>query len=191
MTRFIAIDPGERWVGVAALGLLRDRWTLEMGQIERRSAALAPVIDMLECWKPHVMAWERFQHRSQGHQTFNGGGTLQLIGAMRYQAERKSRRWREEHTANPETLKHYPIYKILQAWDRDVSSHVHSAWRVMMDTLQAVLPERMLQLHRFTNTAGIFPSIFKMEQSKFWQELEFIHIKSKFSQAVSLQIPEK
>jgi len=184
--RIVAIDPGERWVGIAALALRANVWKLEMGQLERLNTTLTPVVEVIDGWRPTLVAVEKFQHRPQGHQSFDAGEVLQLIGAIRYITEQKGLGYIEQMPAPSHSLTAYPIYPLLMAWDRDVSGHVHSAWRVLMDTLHQRLPDRMLQLfHHVKKSKHIkFESIV----SEFPCIRRSIDLALKFSPAVSLKI---
>lgn len=87
---YIGIDPGEAWCGFAALDITSDG----LVRVEARTYKISAhrgylgmahdIIDLLPHAKRTHVVLEDFRIRRSGHQHFNRGNTLRLLGALEF-----------------------------------------------------------------------------------------------------------
>lgn len=92
--RFIGVDPGDRWVGIALLEIRGVNWKAESRvlDVSARSSMLELVEDILN-WIPAKIIAEDYRVRPVGHQAFTGGYTLRLLGALEIYTAMKLGTW--------------------------------------------------------------------------------------------------
>lgn len=172
--RFLAIDPGDVWVGLAYLQIEGRHWHAETRVLCRQQEksfsetvqSIFATGSMLakaraEPKSESVVICESYQQRPVGHQAFSGGQTLQLIGALRYVTEHLIRpnRWMTVMPGNPDKeLPQLPINEYLNIWspywpdNRSTGwRHARAAWRVLARGWLTAYPE-LLSALRDTRT---------------------------------------
>lgn len=86
--RLTAIDPGDRWVGLASLHSMPERggikYGLNIGVMDRSTRSLREAVDNALRSRPEHLIVEEFRARPQGHQRFSELKTPRLIGALEY-----------------------------------------------------------------------------------------------------------
>lgn len=177
MSHYIAIDPGDRWVGVATLyqlaqmdfedqrkpsssSLRRSTWRFGCHVLDRKEKRLVDTINeitqIIDLSGANRMVIEDYQIRVQGFNAFNAGATLKLLGALELMTQTfQPMPFFTVKPDNPEVAQRF----WLGAWDeirgrvdrqiaRELRQHAFSAWRVLgMHMMQHDL--RTLQLiHR-------------------------------------------
>lgn len=136
----IGVDPGERWVGVCKLSSNRGGtvWMLGWGVIDRQQLpSLTRIADLIFFGqRVRSLACEEFRTRPVGHQAFDPGNTLQLIGALRYVAEMKRVPFHFVPAADPNrALKNMGLsFFSAQIKGRNLG-HARSALRVLLHAL--------------------------------------------------------
>jgi hypothetical protein len=155
--RLLAIDPGERWVGVASLRV-EDGWAhADAMVVDRVGEHLWHTIDYIT--KPYMGTYtlvvESYQQRNVGHQRFSGNETLRLIGALQYAAHGWDWGWGEVAPGNPDhELPELPLHPILERWKamrakKNVAwRHADAAWRIAQRWLLSHKPTLAAQLYK-------------------------------------------
>lgn len=101
-----------------------------------------------------ILLVERYQHRPTGDQAWSVGETQQLIGALRYTAERLEAEFREIHPGDPYVLlQELQMIHLFDVWLKRCAKnvpwvHALSACRVMFHYLMVKQPEIMIDLQR-------------------------------------------
>lgn len=139
--RIIGIDPGERWVGLAALWIdLKQRvvhgesrvFDAEPRGFAKTIRAVVPLSTL-----GTIFAAEDFRVRPLGHNAFTYGVTLRLLGGLQYAVEQHGHKW---ELIPPGKTREVPMIfgSLLDAWrdewplNRDPHwEHCLSAWRVL------------------------------------------------------------
>ena len=137
--KILAVDPGERWGGVAFLHLRSKTFHAESCVIDRVAAkSLRETVLALLRYAPGHVIVENYQQRNVGFKRFSGNETLRLIGALQYAAELHGLNWGEVQPGNPDhELPQLPLWGILQSWrssrvQKNVAwRHSDAAWRVL------------------------------------------------------------
>lgn len=85
----LAIDPGDRWTGIASIEVRGSRSIWRTGVLDSEDDYLRPVswiVDIIEGFDANdmLLTIEDFRVRSVGHQSFNAMMTPRLIGAIDY-----------------------------------------------------------------------------------------------------------
>jgi hypothetical protein len=155
--RLLAIDPGERWVGVASLRVA-DGWVRAMSMVVDRTGErdIRDTVDFICSWFGMItVVVENYQQRNVGHQRFSGNETLRLIGALQYVSCKNSWEWGEVMPGNPDhELPELPLWPILKQWRtmrraKNVAwRHCDSAWRIGQRWLLSKKPTLAAQLYR-------------------------------------------
>ena len=135
--RFIGIDPGERWVGIAMLEATGSKWQAESRvlDVQARSGFLQLVSDVL-IWAPATIIAEDYRVRPVGHQAFTAGYTLRLLGALQVSAEAKDATWIMLQPGPAAELDLLQLGRFVKRSDWPASNDPHwqhalSAWRVL------------------------------------------------------------
>jgi hypothetical protein len=134
--RFIAIDPGEKWVGIAMMETRGTAWRAESRvlSVEARQHILEVAQDALT-WAPAIVLAESFQVRPVGHNAFSGGYTLKLLGALEAVARLKDATWLTMMPGPSADLEMLQIGRFIQKTFSEPSSpqwrHAISAWRIL------------------------------------------------------------
>lgn len=89
--RYVAVDPGDRWVGVVVMDHHAiDRLVTWPAVFDIRESSMVDVAKLitneLRVDDDVQLIIESFQHRPLGHQSFNAGLTSRLIGALEFGA---------------------------------------------------------------------------------------------------------
>lgn len=158
--RLLAIDPGERWVGIAGLRIA-DGWARAESMVVDRAgeASLLETVDFIcNHFGEVTLVVESYQQRNVGHQRFSGNETLRLIGALEYVADRNNWTWGEVPPGNPDhELPELPLWPILEQWRamrrrKNIAwRHCDAAWRVGQRWLLSKKPTVAAQLFRSRN----------------------------------------
>lgn len=157
MKHYIAIDPGDRWVGIATLYMQpqielgespvhsrrRSPWKFGCHVLDRKDKKLVDTIDEIRGIADMIsasrMVVEDYQIRTQGFNAFNAGATLKLIGALELMSQSFHQiPFFTIKPDNPELAQRF----WMGAWDeirgrvdrqiaRDLRQHAFSAWRVL------------------------------------------------------------
>jgi len=142
---YVGIDPGTRWVGVAVLRHDKGSFRAEMAVIDRTMKSfvqlvhfITPTNAMVKTDEVHVIT-EGFRHRPQGHQAWDAGETLRLIGAIRFATEEREAHWTEVEPGDPDKeLDHLGLGRYIQAWKEHCPRpndmkwhHGRAAWRAI------------------------------------------------------------
>lgn len=153
----IAIDPGDVHVGYAILERDEHESRATMGVLHRPARDFVQLVETLAPLEENQfvsdIVVESFQHRPVGHQRFDTGETLQLIGALRFQTERQSIRYATVPPGNIEDLQRLFFARYLDKWVPSTrrpleAKHAWSAWRVMMHFLMQVDPDYLMRLRK-------------------------------------------
>jgi hypothetical protein len=100
---WLAVDPGDRWVGYARLQLNAGIVTAQTGTIDATKRSFRLVVDAVLGAAFHgTIVTEAYHVRPQGHQAFSRGETLQLIGALRYFADARGCAWHDVPAGDPD-----------------------------------------------------------------------------------------
>lgn len=150
-TRFVGIDPGDRWCGYATLRITPTETGLhafaQSGVFDRRARTFPGLVQALIPAKRHVhyVAIEDYRERPVGHRSWQLAETPELIGALRYLAlERQHLLWRvaaSDPTIALEELGFFQLAPFMRrptgnsavSWD-----HALSAWRVLLRMLAKI-----------------------------------------------------
>lgn len=155
MTRFVGIDPGERWCGYAFLTVEDGEYKARCGVLDVKAMAMNQLINELTP-VADVTVTERFRTRGVGHQHMHNPITAQLIGAIRYAAESKGGQWSEVNAADASELQRFPLYPIITRWRKSWPNkgnarwdHALSAWRVLCQYLLTMRDPALADLAEF------------------------------------------
>lgn len=173
-TPYIAFDPGDRWTGLAVMGQCqRDPrcWFAEAAILDQQrrprfiaAKYLRHYLSQSRRDVAHVVA-ERYQVRAEGHQRWNQGETLKLLGALEYEALHWGATWSTEPPGDPEQLRHLPLWNLVHPWSRywDVHAawqHTRSAWRVLAMYLLRTRPQVLDAVERLRRPSTMDASPF-------------------------------
>jgi hypothetical protein len=141
---YVGIDPGEVWCGFAALLFDANgdiRAEARSHSIAAHGGYLGMVRDLVDLI-PHArqtrLIVEDFRIRASGHQRFNHGNTLRMLGALEYASSKiPTFSWylvspgssRDTHNLFGKTLRNY--HKRWPNPGDDAWTHCMSAWRVL------------------------------------------------------------
>lgn len=139
---FGAIDPGDVHVGYAAMRFKPEtrRYELRMGVLHRRERTLTETVNDVLAQMPARVIIENYRARPVGHQQFNAGETLRLIGALEYatQLPTSARRCFFEPPGNPDhDLPKLKLSPIIDKWIEVFGEvnpnwrHAYAAWRAL------------------------------------------------------------
>jgi len=142
MRIWVGIDPGSAWTGYACVVRHKKQYTLQTCSIST-SNGLHRITSILQKHfglfdEGHVWA-EDFKLRPLGHQQFNRGGTLRLLGSLEFVTRQEEFGWDLIQPGDIEgDLKGLGFVKWLKKWkkmwpsaDRGQWGHAFSAWRVL------------------------------------------------------------
>lgn len=158
----LGIDPGDRWCGFVGMRLSKSFVQVESRTYDRSPRSLLQTVETLLPFagaeERVIVAAENFQHRNVGHQRFNAGNTLRLLGALEYLCQRAGWSWNLIAPGDWTKELHYIfgeqfVADYRQHWpDRSRSQwdHCLSAWRVLGRYLMA---ERLITLDAFRQGA--------------------------------------
>lgn len=159
---YIGIDPGEAWCGFAALEATPDYTRVEARSysIASHSGYLGMVRDIADLLphakRTHIVA-EDFRIRRAGHQSFNAGNTLRMLGALEYAAsDIKAFSFSlvspNDHVEDmTRELYGRVLFNYRNHWPKSRHSswrHCLSAWRVLGQYLLEQNPEVLLSLRK-------------------------------------------
>lgn len=143
MTSFLAIDPGDVHVGFALLERESPRsFYLSMGVLHRESRDFVDLVESLGTLAgrvQHVIV-EDYRVRPVGHQRFNHGATLRLLGAIEYVVSATtSASFSSVAPGNSRDLEQLRLDRVLDAWRESFAirpnathwRHADSAWRAL------------------------------------------------------------
>jgi hypothetical protein len=153
--RLLGVDPGDRWVGLAALDITGNQWSAWTGVLDIKFRTMQEAIHEIMRPSPLGMIVERYQQRPVGHQRFVSPKTPKLIGALEYIMQERGGGFHEVQPNSPLDLQHMPMYRKIEAW-RPKWQHCHhqnwthalSAWRVLSIWMMEALPELAMLLHQ-------------------------------------------
>jgi hypothetical protein len=134
--RYIAIDPGEVWLGMAALEINLDGVLAESRVLHLPSRPhIGSVIDDLAIHFPATIICEDYRVQPVGHQRFSGGDTLKVIGALEAHALNSGCRFFTIQPGSADEVEDL-FGGWMQEWREQfqVASqwrHAMSAWRVL------------------------------------------------------------
>lgn len=140
MRRITAVDPGERWVGVASLCCDGRNVSASAYVLDRtRESSLYETTKLVtRQFGDITLVVESYQQRNVGHQRFSANSTLRLIGALQYVAAENKWGWGEVAPGNPDhELPNLPLWEILEQWKtmrtkKNVAwRHCDAAWRIL------------------------------------------------------------
>lgn len=156
--RWHAIDPGDRWCGVATLEIDGPQYTARTSVLDAHLRTFTNLAkEVVPRWPSGqtTVVTETFQLRGTGHQKFSHGDTLRLIGAIRFCSEERGYHWTEVAAGNPEQLKQLVFGDYITSWREDWPSksdirwqHARSAWRILASHLFKVDQKLLLTLRR-------------------------------------------
>jgi len=138
-----AIDPGDVHVGFARLDVFtHTRYVLAMGVIHRDSWELVDLVDTLRdlTGNAHSCVVEDYRIRPVGHQRFNHGSTLRLLGALEYVINSTlTVNFATVPPGNPVELEQLRLRHVINAWREGFAlrpnaanwRHADSAWRAL------------------------------------------------------------
>jgi hypothetical protein len=187
--RFFAFDPGDVWLGFAALqtddtdGTLRDPQTqihamtkvIHVPSRDIPGAAMDALVYNLGR-EDTVVICEDFKIRPQGHNAFSSGNTLRLIGALQYAASQYARTtWSLIPPGNaekelPQLLGTGFFTDWQRSWVKPKNAnwrHARSAWRVLARHLMMRQPHLLNRLRdeRTHATFGLMPRWMEFRQT--------------------------
>jgi hypothetical protein len=151
--RFIAVDPGEAWVGIAMLEIRGTRWQAESRvlKVDARQHLLEVAQDALT-WAPAIILAEDFRVRPVGHNSFSGGYTLKLLGALEAVTRIRDATWLTMLPGPAADLEMLQLGRFVRRADWAPSSpqwrHALSAWRVLGRHLLTEEREAMEKLRK-------------------------------------------
>lgn len=147
--RWIGVDPGDRWLGLAILTQVDSTtWTADMrvvdlAQRRSRTHVVNEFLQLVDSMFDVVVA-ENFSARAVGHQRFNQGDTLRLLGALEYGVTNRQCSFFLVPPGDPKQLNGMFFKRWLEMWqgrwlDRSNPHwrHALSAWRALIVHLMA------------------------------------------------------
>lgn len=169
----IGIDPGEKYTGLAALTLTPNlsggcAFTAVMeGDLLQPARWLDEVLgdytlDSLDVI--HVVC-EEFRIRPHKYESFASGGTLQLIGALRYVGETKEDygfMLRPAQLIPLEQMKKTSLYKWLHDWKRTWPSNTARCWRHAIDAWRVILHHALTSEYQELREGRVFESLYNI-----------------------------
>jgi hypothetical protein len=137
-TRFVAVDPGDVWCGVAALELRGPIWSAYTTVLHVTPRTIREtIIEILRC-NPTGLIVERYQQRGVGHQRWAEPNAPRIIGALEYVAECNGLGFHLEMPNSPQLLERMPFWPIIEKWRAHWQQghaanwqHALSAWRIL------------------------------------------------------------
>jgi hypothetical protein len=160
---FLALDPGDRWTGVAVMMItpsrLGRRFSLSTGVVDMKEFGFRKLVDQVtpgaRTTRLHTteVIMESFRQRPLGHQAFSSGETLQLIGAVRYLTLVRGGSMHLVPAADPDEVHKYGLWRYIGTWrlswpDKGNTKwhHAKSAWRVLSHHLLTQHKELLQEL---------------------------------------------
>lgn len=160
---YIGIDPGDVWCGFAALEVTSDN----VVRVEARTYSITArdgylqmahdIIDLLPHARRAHIVCEDFRIRRSGHQHFNAGNTLRLLGALEFGVTSVDAFKfflvppNDKGDAETRELFGSVLWNYRRQWPRPRHAawgHCVSAWRVLGHHLLAHEQELLLKLHK-------------------------------------------
>jgi hypothetical protein len=189
--RWIAIDPGERWCGLAVLEREekpRDDqflWYAHTCVLDKQNREGRKrnwrVLDLVATLlgRQGILIMEDYRARPVGHQAFSGGETFRMLGALEYCAKMHASQWFFYPPGPPmDDLGHLHLLPVLDAWrvrswptpNNPEWNHAFSAWRVLGMHLMKTSPETLLTFKKL-NVGGMFrdaraASVFRSNEDR-------------------------
>lgn len=183
--RITAIDPGDRWVGLAAIHSMPDKdrgekYGLNIAVMDRSKRSIRETADIALQSRPRELVIEEFRARPQGHQAFSELKTPRLIGALEYA-------FQEPVTFIPPGNPFEDVPRLLgkdlvKLWRGGMDSRGHdrwdagwnhgwSAWRALALFLLHRNPDFLLRLreasrHEFRMSNFSFPTGWQLDPSR-------------------------
>lgn len=164
--RWIGVDPGERWMGIAILTQIdkrtftADMRVIDVAAIKSRNLLVNGLMYILQ--PEDSMVCENYQIRRAGHQSFDAGITLRIMGALEYAAGERGCEFGYIMPGKPEDINDMFFGKYLDQWQEkwmrpkaDEWNHARSAWRALMIYLMARAPKVITQLRDAKTSAGV------------------------------------
>lgn len=181
MKTIIAIDPGERWTGIAVMQVMPELSVWLFGVLDSRKDYLRPVTvleSVLSRTPNPFLVLEDYRVRPVGHQRFTRGITLRAIGALEYVARRSE----VEQTKIPpgnidQELNRLGIDRILRRWRKNWTrvtnwEHGRSAWRLMGQHVLRHCPDHGVFFDRSIESSVVLNSIARKTADPWIPHLE-------------------
>lgn len=157
LKRWVGIDPGDRWMGVSILTQIdKKTWTADMRVIDIEVVKNRHLLvkGMMHILSPKdVVLCENYQIRRAGHQSFNVGETLRLIGALEFATLDQLCDFVLVMPGDPNDINDMFFGAILKTWQEKWMrgnakewDHARSAWRVMLIYLMSKHPDVIRKL---------------------------------------------
>lgn len=144
------------------------RWVCDMRVLDIYNRGFSEAVNatMLGT-KKNIIICEKYQARQQGHNTFDGLWTSQLIGGLRYVAESDGSVWHTVPPGDPNRhLKAMGLERYIEKWQSLCPKpnhanwhHARSAWRVLAQHLLNTYPEFLATLMKKSTFRSFMPVI--------------------------------
>lgn len=145
VTRYIGIDPGSSWCGVAHLYVCRHNVIMAgMSTLSVADRALVTLVDEVVPSEKATVVVESFQSRPVGFNRFSAGITLKILGALEYRTKmHDEHEWALVPTGDPtKELSRFGLVPFLSEWNKICPlprnqkwDHAFSAWRILAQYL--------------------------------------------------------
>lgn len=136
--RFVAVDPGDAWCGVAALELRGSLISAFTTVIHATPRTMHETVSEIMRCSPSGLIVEKYQQRAVGHQRWAEPKAPRLLGALQYVAEDEGLGFHTVPTGDPRDVERMPFWPIIMQWrshwQRGMASnwsHGLSAWRIL------------------------------------------------------------
>ena len=166
MKRFIGIDPGDRWTGVAQLIIEKEHTTVGTFVIDGANRRLDEIVHIALLARPAYTVAEEYRARPIGHQRFNASLTPRLLGALEYRTYQLNGTWRTIPAGAPQGLWSYPIGGLIKMWKErwprtnDTRwEHALSAWRVLCASIMREQPHLHTLIGKAKHTVGHYATM--------------------------------
>lgn len=157
--RWIGVDPGDRWMGLAVLTHLDGGfgWTADIRVVDLEPYNLTGIGNGFRqlFGSGDFVICEDFRMRAVGHQQFNAGRTLRTLGMFEYITTSKGGTFGLIPPDRPELVMESFFGPIIRHWrtqwmDRTSPhwGHALSAWRVLIHWLAKNNPKVIERIHK-------------------------------------------
>lgn len=179
MKNFLAIDPGERWLGLAGLSNNGTSWNAYAMVVDMKPATVYDTVHALSAMtvnKETTVLCEEYRPRPQGHNRFSKHSTIRLIGALEYAFADQGKTVQyvtpqtfalSEVLFGPRTLREWQ-----ERWNQHGSQrweHSLSAWRILAYHLSRRHQDTVVALHT-DSPAGFRLSAVRYGDGWLWQK---------------------